>query len=111
MFEGELKQSLPSMVVEILETKLDDDYIEYIANMMAKKTSDDNLAEDPEPDSRAGNWEEKSDESRKNPMDWPSHWEYMDPRQVCELFLEYGIFYRHGTIPSLIIYLHNNKVL
>ena len=110
MFEGELKQSLPSMVVEILETKLDDDYIEYIANMMAKKTSDDNLAEDPEPDSRAVNWEEKSDESRKNPMDWPSHWEYMDPRQVCELFLEYGIFYRHGTIPSLIIHLHNNKV-
>lgn len=70
------------MVVEILETKLDDDYIEYIANMIAKKTSDDTALEDQEPDNRTSNWEEKSEESRKNPADWPAHWEYMDPRQV-----------------------------
>lgn len=70
------------MVVEILETKLDDDYIEYIANMIAKKTSDDTALEDQEPDSRTSNWEEKSEDSRKNPTDWPTHWDYMDPRQV-----------------------------
>lgn len=70
------------MVVEILETKLDDDYIEYIANMIAKKTSDDTALEDQEPDSRTSNWEEKSEDSRKNPTDWPIHWDYMDPRQV-----------------------------
>lgn len=70
------------MVVEILETKLDDDYIEYIANMIAKKTSDDTALEDQEPDNRTSNWEEKSEDSRKNPTDWPTHWDYMDPRQV-----------------------------
>lgn len=70
------------MVVEILETKLDDDYIEYIANMIAKKTSDDTALEDQEPDNRTSNWEEKSEDSRKNPTDWPIHWDYMDPRQV-----------------------------
>ena len=51
-FIGELKQSLPSMVVDILETKLDDDYIEYIANMIAKKTSDECGEEDRDSDNR-----------------------------------------------------------
>ncbi|XP_033751396.1 uncharacterized protein LOC117335480 [Pecten maximus] len=33
---SELKQSLPNIVVEILEDKLDNDYIDYIANMILK---------------------------------------------------------------------------
>ncbi|XP_061178108.1 uncharacterized protein LOC133186799 [Saccostrea echinata] len=82
---SELKQSLPSMVVEILETKLDDDYIEYIANMIAKKTSDD--VEDEGPEGSTSEWEEKpevkegEEERPRNPEDWPPHWEYMEPRQ------------------------------
>jgi hypothetical protein len=86
-FVGELKQSLPSMVVDILETKLDDDYIEYIANMIAKKTSDECGAEDRDSDNRMEAWEDRGqgmeeEERQRIPADWPEHWEYMDARQV-----------------------------
>lgn len=73
------------MVVEILEIKLDDDYIEYIVNMIVKKIFDDTVLEDQELDNRIGNWEEKFEDSRKNLIDWSIYWDYMDLRQVSVL--------------------------
>jgi len=41
---SELKQSLPSIVMEILEDKLDNDYIDYIANMILKNAGGTSLS-------------------------------------------------------------------
>lgn len=87
------------MVVEILEIKLDDDYIEYIVNMIVKKIFDDTVLEDQELDNRISNWEEKFEDSRKNLIDWSIYWDYMDLRQVsvldrmdfCRWLMDFGL--------------------
>lgn len=87
-FSGELNQSLPKMVVDILETKLDDDYIDYIANMILKNASSSedsghniNSQEVPSvPENRSTGC--TADNKLERNKDLPDNWTVMDRKKV-----------------------------
>ncbi|XP_063397891.1 uncharacterized protein LOC134682909 [Mytilus trossulus] len=88
---GELNQSLPKMVVDILETKLDDDYIDYIANMILKNASSSedsghniNSQEVPSvPENRSTGC--TADNKLERNKDLPDNWTVMDRKKTHDL--------------------------
>lgn len=72
---SELKMSLPPMVVEILEDKLDQDYVDYISDMMLRKASSDTDSDD------LDSMETRERESRKR-GEYPSYWSDMEESDV-----------------------------
>ncbi|KAK3101992.1 hypothetical protein FSP39_007965 [Pinctada imbricata] len=91
--KSELSRSLPSMVVEILNDKLDNDHIEYIANMLMRNASSDtdskpsacrstSLMEDKDTPPK-GEYKRSMSEPELSPHkndQFPSNWESMDLR-------------------------------
>lgn len=72
------------MVVEILEDKLDLEYVKYISDMIVKKAAEDMEQEGSTSDVTSGSeYDERSEMKHiKKYEDCPSHWDDMDEREV-----------------------------
>ncbi|KAL4224782.1 Zinc finger CCCH-type antiviral [Mactra antiquata] len=81
---SELRRSLPAMVVEILEDKLDLEYVKYISDMIVKEAAEDmeqdGTVSEPNPSFEL---DERGDTRYiKKYEDCPGHWDSMDEREV-----------------------------